>query len=246
MTMHKYVKGLRFEDIILKENDHYIVINKPPYISTLEDRNDPIDILKLAKEYHEDAQVCHRLDKETSGVLVIAKHQEAYRHFAILLEKRQVKKVYHAVVNGIHEFGNLEADQPIYSTNSKSRVDFRQGKPSLTLVSTLESFKKHTLVKCFPVSGRLHQIRVHLAFHEANIGCDPIYGGDYIYLSDLKRNFHLGKHKDEEKPLIERVALHAHSIAFHNFGEDESEVVEVEAPYPKDFAVLVKQLRKYL
>lgn len=244
--MHKYVKGLKFEDIILFENEHYIVVNKPPYISTLEDRNDPIDLLKLAKEYYADAQVCHRLDKETSGVIVISKHQEAYRHFAILLEKRQVKKVYHAVVNGIHEFENLECDQPIYSTNSKSRVDFREGKPSLTLVSTLESFKLHTLLKCFPVSGRLHQIRVHLAFHGANIGCDPIYGGDYIYLSQLKKNFNLGKSKDEEKPLIERVALHAHNIAFHNFEGGENDVIEVVAEYPKDFAVLVKQLRKYL
>lgn len=244
--MHKYVKGLKFEDIILFENEHYIIVNKPPYISTLEDRNDPIDLLKLAKNYHADAQVCHRLDKETSGVLVIAKHQEAYRHFAILLEKRQVKKVYHAVVNGIHEFENLEADQPIFSTNSKSRVDFRQGKPSLTLISTLETFKLHTLVKCFPVSGRLHQIRVHLGFHGASIGCDPIYGGDYIYLSQLKRNFNLSKAKDEEKPLMERVALHAHTIAFHDFEAEDQAAIEVKADYPKDFAVMLKQLRKFL
>ncbi len=244
--MHKYLKGIRFEDIILFENEHYIVVNKPPYISTLEDRNDPVDLLKLAKAYHVDAQVCHRLDKETSGILVIAKHQEAYRHFAIILEKRQVKKVYHAVVNGLHEFDNVEADQPIYSTNSKSRIDFRQGKPSLTLISTLESFKRHTLIKCFPVSGRLHQIRVHLAFHKAHIGCDPVYGGDYIYLSQVKKNFHLSKHTEQEKPLIERVALHAHNIAFHNFEGPENDIVEVHSDYPKDFAVLVKQLRKYV
>ncbi|MEQ8473421.1 MAG: RNA pseudouridine synthase [Marinoscillum sp.] len=238
------MKGVKFEDLLIFENDNYLIINKPPYISTLEDRNDPIDILKLAKEYHADAQVCHRLDKETSGVLVIAKHFEAYRHFAILLEKRHVKKVYHAVLNGIHEFENLEADQPIHSSNSKSRVDFREGKPSLTLVSTLETFRLHTLVKCFPVSGRLHQIRVHLAFHKAPICCDPVYGGDFIYLSQFKKNFTLGKHTDEEHPLIPRVALHAHSIAFHDFG-DGDKTIEISAPYPKDFAVLVKQLRKF-
>lgn len=242
--MHKYLKGITFKDLLLFENDNYLVINKPPYISTLEDRNDPIDILKLAKEYHGDAQVCHRLDKETSGALVIAKHFDAYRHFAILLEKRQVKKVYHAVINGIHEFDNLEADQPIHSSNSKSRVDFREGKPSLTLISTLETFRHHTMVKCFPVSGRLHQIRVHLAYHEAPICCDPVYGGDFIYLSQFKKNFNLGKHTDEESPLIPRVALHAFNIAFHDFGE-EGKTVELEAPYPKDFAVLVKQLRKF-
>jgi len=242
--MHKYLKGITFKDLILFENDHYIVINKPPYIATLEDRNDPINILQMAKEYLPDAQVCHRLDKETSGVLVIAKHQEAYRHFAIMLEKRQVKKVYHAVTNGIHEFDNVSADQPIHSSNSKSRVDFRDGKPSLTLISTLETFKNHTLVKCFPVSGRLHQIRVHLASHDAPICCDPMYGGDFVYLSQLKRNFHLSKNAEEEQPILPRVALHAHNIAFYNFESEDT--VEVEAPYPKDFAVLVKQLRKYL
>lgn len=242
--MHKYVKGIAFSDIKLFENENYVVINKPPYISTLDDRNDPVDILKLAKQELPDAQVCHRLDKETSGILVVAKHAEAYRHFAIMLEKRQVKKVYHAVIAAIHEFDNMEADEPIYSTNSKSRVDFRDGKPSLTLVSTLETFKQHTLVKCFPVSGRLHQIRVHMAHHGASICCDPGYGGDYIYLSQFKKNFHLGKYKEEEKPLIHRVALHAHNVAFRDLGGEE-DIIEVEAPYPKDFAVLIKQLRKY-
>lgn len=245
-TMHKYLKGITLKDLLIFENDHYLVINKPPYISTLDDRNDPVDILKLAKEHHADAQVCHRLDKETSGALVIAKNQEAYRHFAIMLERRQVKKVYHAVVGGIHEFDNVSADQPIYSTNSKSRVDFREGKPSLTLISTLETFKYHTLVKCFPVSGRLHQIRVHLAFHKAPISCDPVYGGEYIYLSGIKKNFNLSRHTDEEKPILPRVALHAHNIAFYDFDANEERTIEVEAPYPKDFGVLIKQLRKYL
>ncbi len=243
--MHKYIKGLKFEDIILKENDHYIIINKPPYISTLEDRNDPVDILKLARAYHLDAQVCHRIDKETSGVLVIAKHRDAYRHFSVLLEKRRVKKVYHTIVDGLHEFENLTADQPLHSSTNKSRVDPRNGKPSLTLMSTLEIFKRHTLLKCFPVSGRLHQIRVHAAFHEAPVSGDPEYGGQYIYLSQIKRNYSLGKWK-EEKPLIQRVALHAHNIAFQNFEGDEKDVLAIEAPYPKDFAVLLKQLRKYL
>ncbi|RED92808.1 RluA family pseudouridine synthase [Marinoscillum furvescens] len=241
--MHKYVKGITLKELILFENDNYLVINKPPYISTLEDRNDPIDILKLAKEHHPDAQVCHRLDKETSGALVIAKHNDAYRHFAIMLEKRQVKKVYHAVIAGIHEFDNLEADQPILPSNSKSRIDFRAGKPSLTLVSTLETFRAHTLIKCFPVTGRLHQIRVHLAFHDAPICGDPAYGGDFVYLSQLKRNFNLSKNTEQERPIIPRVALHAHDIAFRDLNE---EIIEVAAPYPKDFAVLVKQLRKYL
>ncbi len=234
-----------FKDLILFENPNYIVINKPPYISTLEDRNDDQNILALAKTYCDDAQVCHRLDKETSGALVIAKHPEAYRHFAMSLERRQVKKIYHAVLNGIHDFKDLEADQPIYSSNSKSRVDFREGKPSLTLISTLEHFKNTTLIKCFPVSGRLHQIRVHLAFHKAPIACDPIYGGDPIYLSSIKKKFKLAKDA-EEQPLIQRVALHAANISFKDLDDESENVISLDAPYPKDFAVLLTQLRKNL
>lgn len=244
MTMHKSLKGITFKDLLLFEDEHYLIINKPPYISTLNDRNDPIDILMLAKEYHADAQVCHRLDKETSGVLVIAKDPEAYRQFAMSLEKRVVKKVYHAVVDGIHEFNNVEANQPISISTSKGRVDFREGKPSLTLISTMETFRHHTLVKCFPVTGRLHQIRVHLSFRKAPVCCDPVYGGPFIYLSQLKRNFNLSKQVEEESPIMSRVALHAFSIGFHHFARP-NEIVEVDAPYPKDFAVLVKQLRKF-
>lgn len=243
--MHKNLRSITFDDLIIFENEHYWVINKPPYISTLEDRNDPVNILMLAKQLNPDAQVCHRIDKETSGALVIAKHNEAYRHFAIMLEKRKVKKVYHAVLNGIHEFENVSADQPIFSSNFKSRVDFREGKPSLTLISTIETYRQHTLVKCFPVSGRLHQIRVHMAFHKAPIACDPLYGGEFIYLSSLKKNFTLSKKVEEEKPIISRVALHAYQVAFFNFGVEEGETIEVIAPYPKDFSVLVKQLEKY-
>lgn len=243
---NKYLKGLTLEKLILFENDHYIIINKPPYISTLEDRNDPLNILSLAKAYWPDAQVCHRLDKETSGALAIAKHAEAYRHFSIQLESRQVKKIYHAVVDGLHEFENLEAGEPILSTNSKSRVDYREGKPSFTLVSTVERFKFHTLVKCFPVTGRLHQIRVHMAHHEAPVSCDPLYGGKFIFLSQIKRKFKLAKSEEEEKPLLSRVALHAYSLTFRDFSETEGDIVEIVAPYPKDFDVLLLQLRKNL
>lgn len=240
------IKGrIKFEDLILFENPNYIIINKPPHLSTLEDRNSPQNLLSLAKEYLPEAQVCHRLDKETSGALAIAKHPEAYRHFAMSLEKREVKKIYHAVLNGIHNFEDLVADQPIFSSNNKSRIDLREGKPSLTLISTVQHFKANTLVKCFPVSGRLHQIRIHLAHHEAPIACDTMYGGEMLFLSSLKKKYKQAK-DFEEQPLIRRVALHAYSLSFRDFGDDSDSAVTVEAPYPKDFDVLIKQLEKNL
>ena len=151
--MHKSIKNIRFGDLVIHRDEDYTIVNKPPYLSSLEDRNDRINLLQLAKEQDSEFQICHRLDKETSGIIVFANHPEAYRHFAMQLEAREVKKVYHALVHGLHKFENFEAEESIYTTASKSRVDYRAGKPSLTLVSTLEAFKKHTLVKCFPVTG---------------------------------------------------------------------------------------------
>ena len=76
---------LNFEDLIVFENEDYILINKPPHVASLDERTTDrtgISILRMAKEYHADAQLGHRLDKETSGILAIARNPEAYRHLA--------------------------------------------------------------------------------------------------------------------------------------------------------------------
>lgn len=236
------MKQLRFRDLIIHEDQNYIVINKPPFISTLEDRNSDENILSMAKEYWSDAQVCHRLDKETSGALAIAKNPEAYQSLAVQFEKRKVKKTYHAVAEGLHEFKDLEIDLPIAVLgNGQAKIDSQKGKPAQTLVNTVSVFKFHTLLECNPVTGRFHQIRVHLAHQNAPISGDTQYGGSPFYLSAVKKNYHLKKFTDEQ-PLIKRVALHAKSLAFDLLN---SEKLQIEAPYPKDFAVLIKQLKKY-
>lgn len=241
MSSHRVLKNLRFSDLIITDLEDYTIINKPPFLSSLDDRNQPMNLLRLARDLHEEYQICHRLDKETSGIIVFAKHPEAYRNFAIQLENREIKKVYHAVIHGLHKFENFEADEPLHTTTNKSRVDFKTGKPSLTLVSTLEIFRKHTLIKCFPITGRMHQIRAHMAHHNAPIVNDPAYGGDPAYLSELKRNFN-SKKDQEEKPILDRVALHSFEIAFRGVS---GEIIDAKAPYPKDFSVLVKLLDKF-
>lgn len=240
--MTKPLKGKRFEDLIIHEDQDFIVINKPPFIATLQDRNDPQNILALAREYVEEARVCHRLDKETSGLLVIAKHLEAYKYFSGLLEHRDVHKLYHAVVAGRHEIEEEELDFPIYTTSNKSRVDFRQGKPSLTLIKTLHIYKAHTLLACMPFTGRMHQIRVHLAHVGLPISGDGPYGGEPIFLSQIKRGYKIGKFV-EEQPLMPRMTLHAQKLIFDT---PKGEKLQLEAPYPKDFAAVLKQFAKNL
>ncbi len=234
------LKGIRFDDLIVHEDGDLIVINKPPHVATLEDRRDPTNILAMAKAYDPNAQVCHRLDKETSGLLVIARNQDAYRFFSRKLEAREVHKLYHALIAGRVELDEQEVDAPIYTTSNRSRVDYREGKPSITLVSTLQIYKAHTLIACMPFTGRMHQIRVHLAHIGHPLVGDEMYGGPKIYLSEIKRNFKIGKF-DTEQPLISRMALHAQGLAFETISGEE---LKLQAPYPKDFAAAVNQLGK--
>ncbi len=236
------MKRPSFKSFIIKENNDYIFINKPPFISTLADRNDSINILKLAREYQPELTVCHRLDKETSGVLALSKNSDTYGHLARLLEKRKVRKVYHAVVDGIHNFDNQTVDAPITSMNNGVvKIDKIAGKKSITIFNTVKAFRRNTLVACNPESGRMHQIRIHLALLKAPIIGDLQYGGKDFYLSSIKPKFNL-KRETEEQPIMKRVALHAVSLQFKDLKGNN---VLVEADYPKDMAVLLKQLEKY-
>jgi 23S rRNA pseudouridine955/2504/2580 synthase len=236
------MKTVNFKELILFEDKDYILINKPAHISTLEERqNNAPNIHGLAKAYWPESQVCHRLDKETSGVLAIAKNSEAYRNLAMQFEGREVNKVYHAIVEGIHEFQNERIDLPILASTVGTVKIARNGKPAETYFSTLKAFKKHSLVECRPVTGRMHQIRIHLKALSAPIVGDIQYGASHLYLSEIKKRFNL-KNDTEELPLIQRVALHAYSLEFKSLNK---EIIKVTAPYPKDFGVLFKQLEKY-
>jgi RluA family pseudouridine synthase len=229
----------KFADIILFEDEDYVLVNKPPFISTLEDRFDKDNILKIAREYTADAQVCHRLDKDTSGVLAIAKNPEAYRHMSIQFEKRKVSKIYHAVVDGIHNFKEVLVDEPILKLDDgKAKLSRTDGKPAQTYFTALQPFRLHTLLECRPITGRMHQIRIHLASQGASITGDEMYGGKPFLLSTVKRKFKLQKDTEEES-FMKRMALHAFSLEFDNVAGIRQ---KVEAPYPKDFQALVRQL----
>lgn len=233
------MQKIRFEDIVLFENDNYVIVNKPAFISTLEDRHESVNLLQMARERYADAQVCHRLDKETSGVLAIARNPEAYRHLSMQFEHREVTKIYHAVVDGLPQFRDFLVDAPIAKQNDGTvRISNREGKAAQTWFNALKSFRMHTLVECRPVTGRMHQIRIHLAVSGAPIMGDIQYGGKPFYLSQVKRGFNLKKGTDEQ-PFMKRMALHAFSLAFL---DADGTQIKVEAPYQKDMAALMKQL----
>ena len=228
-----------FKDIILFEDDNYVLVNKPPFISTLEDRHGKPNLLAVARQHISDAQVCHRLDKETSGVLAVAKNPEAYRHLNMQFEHRQVEKVYHAIVDGIHNFDNELVDAPILKLDDGVvKISRSEGKSAQTWFTALKSYKYHSLIECRPVTGRMHQIRIHLATERASITGDETYGGRPFLLSQVKRDYKLKKGTEEE-PFMKRMALHAFSLAFNDLSDKRQ---TVQAPYPKDFQALIRQL----
>jgi RluA family pseudouridine synthase len=232
---------IKFTELVLFEDDNYVVVNKPPFLSTLEDRHDKSNLLQIAREFVSDAQVCHRLDKDTSGVLAIAKNPEAYRHLSMQFEHREVEKVYHAVVDGIHNFADVLVDLPILKQNDGVvKISRSEGKDAQTYFTSLKSFRYHTLVECRPVTGRMHQIRIHLASLKASITGDDTYGGKSFLLSQLKRRFNVKKGTEEES-FMKRMALHAYSLKFNDLSGKER---TIEAPYPKDFQALVRQLEQ--
>lgn len=233
------------DELVIYEDNDLIVFNKPAGLTTLDRRDMPAadSVISLARQKAPEASPCHRLDKETSGAVVVAKHPQAYRHVSLQFQNREVLKTYHALVAGVHQLDGIEISVPIKPlANGLARLDTTEGKPAKTVFFTLKNYKKHTLIECYPITGRMHQIRLHLMYLKAKIVGDSNYGSYDLYLSQIKpNNFNL-KNNTQEKPLIGRVALHAFSITFADM---QNQRHTVEAPYPKDIRAVLKQLDKF-
>ena len=231
-----------FADLICYEDEHLLAVNKPLGLASLSDK-DRDNLSALAQAHDPGLRLCHRLDKNTSGILLMARTPEAYREIAMQFERREVRKVYHTLAGGVHQFDGLEIDLPLLvSTNKKVSVSRREGKPALTRVYTEEAFRNFTLLRCEPVTGRMHQIRVHLAAINCPIVGDALYGGADIMLSELKRKYHFSSRKDE-RPINHGYLLHARRLALRHPASGEA--LELEAPYPKNFETTLKVLEKY-
>ncbi|MCC5944037.1 MAG: RNA pseudouridine synthase [Bernardetiaceae bacterium] len=236
------MKQITFSDILIFENEDYCIVDKPPHFSSLDERlGEAINLQQIVRAALPDAQLAHRLDKETSGALAIAKHPEAYRHLAIQFQKREVYKTYHAFVDGVFDFKDEIVDMPLSKTSQGlARID-HSGKEAITVFNTLHAYRHHTLLACRPLTGRLHQIRIHASLLKAPLMSDPQYGGKMFMLSSIKRNFHIKKWT-QEQPLMQRVALHAYQLEFEGL---QGEKITATAPYPKDFRAVKKQLDKF-
>ncbi len=236
------MKILPFKKYVLFEDENLIVLNKPSGLSCLDDRSaSGKNIQVMAESYFSDASLCHRLDNETSGILLIAKTAETYREVAMGFQYRTIEKTYLAIVQGRHYFQNHVVEIPLSQTaRGRAKVDHRNGKQSTTELNALETFRNFSLLECKPTTGRLHQIRIHSALQNAPLAGDTAYGGKTPYLSEIKKSFNYSKDRNP-RPMIDRAALHASSISFKLNGDKLNFV----APLPKDMDVMLTLLRKY-
>jgi RluA family pseudouridine synthase len=246
---------------VLFEDEHLLALDKPAGLLTSPDRYDPNrpNLMKLlhagiadAKPWARERQLdylsnAHRLDFETSGVILLAKNKPALIALANLFSMEKPHKKYLALVRGEPAENQFEVDARLAPHPVKigeMRVDSKNGKQSKTKFEVLENFPRfgYALLKCEPLTGRTHQIRVHASHVDLKIVGDELYGGKPLWLSRLKKDYRL-KAGREERPLISRVALHAEELSLPH--PVTGETVTITAPWPKDLKVAVKYLRQF-
>jgi len=247
-------KEIAPEDIplnIIYEDSDLIILNKSADMIVHPARGNTHGTLVNALAHHYDKLssglgelrpgIVHRLDKNTTGVMVVTKNDIAQWKVAKQFEHRQVNKTYLAVVHGTPELTADRVQAPLGihpKIREKYAIRPEIGKEAITFYEVVESFRGFSLLKLTPKTGRTHQIRVHLSHIKHPIVADDMYGGKLIYPWQLQ-----DAEPAPQDPVINRVALHASTLEFKH--PTTEEMVKFEAPLPEDMQNLLDMLRKY-
>jgi RluA family pseudouridine synthase len=235
----------------MQEDADILVINKPSGLSVTRDRSGKpqlLDILteQLGPEAAGKLRLVHRLDKDTSGVMVLAKNTETQSRFSSYFENKLVNKTYLALVTGRVPDRQGTIDAPLAHSSKNPalmRIDRKRGKTAVTRWTLLAEFGNIALLAVNPETGRTHQIRVHLPGIGLPLTIDPLYGSNRpLFLSDFKTDYHLGREKTE-KPLIDRLTLHAYELLF--LGNCANCPTSFVAAADRKFTAALKMLTKH-
>jgi 23S rRNA pseudouridine955/2504/2580 synthase/23S rRNA pseudouridine1911/1915/1917 synthase len=239
--------AFKLSDHILFQDENFIALNKPSGLLTIPDREGKEASLKsLLQEKFDGVFTVHRLDRDTSGVVVFALNEEMHKHLSQQFELRETKKIYNGLVLGkpVHAEGVINEPIAEHPTRKGYMTVWRKGKESITEYAVLENFRYFSWMQFRILTGRTHQIRVHMKHLGHPIACDPLYGdGKPLFISQIKRDYKLSQAMDEERPILSRLALHSAQLSFKNIsGED----ITLEAPLPKDLRATLNQLSKQI
>ncbi|MBR1480066.1 MAG: RluA family pseudouridine synthase [Alphaproteobacteria bacterium] len=204
----------QFKGMIIYEDADLLIINKPAGLAVQLGSKMKLALDVMAKAYNPQARLVHRIDKETSGITVFAKNVETARYMLHLFQSKQVRKKYYAIVSGRLDMLEGKISKPLTRNKSEVVVDFQNGKNAITEFRVLKNLKMaRSLVEARPLTGRTHQIRVHMA----SIGY-PIVGDEKYGNRDGKKNDHL--------------LLHAYEVSFKT---PQGKTLTKRAPLPKYF-----------
>jgi 23S rRNA pseudouridine955/2504/2580 synthase/23S rRNA pseudouridine1911/1915/1917 synthase len=236
---------MSFKLHLVFEDEYIIALNKPSGLLSIPDRFDAnkLNAFGLLKATNEELFVIHRIDKETSGLLVFAKTRESHKQLNQLFEDHLINKTYLCVVESFPEIPKGIIDKPIAHSPSQTgkMMIHPKGKQSQTKYELIEKFNKFSLIHAEPITGRTHQIRVHMASIGCPILCDPLYSlRDTVTIADIKRKAQIND-EGEIHPLMARTALHAFKMDFQLFNKSYN----LEAELPKDMKALLAQLKKW-
>jgi 23S rRNA pseudouridine1911/1915/1917 synthase len=246
------------EDIpldILYEDEYLAVINKPFDMVVHPAKGNWGGTLANALEFH-FAQlsringdyrpgIVHRLDRDTSGVILVAKQEQAHRDLGMQFETRKIFKEYLAITSGVLGRDSDYIERRI-TKHRHDRIkmavtdDVDEGKEACSFYEVIERFRGYTFCRISPKTGRTHQIRVHLASEGCPVAADKVYSGrDCLRLSDLITLPSM----EADEILMHRQALHAHRLRFMH--PIRKEVCDVQAPLPAEFENTLAALRKH-
>jgi 23S rRNA pseudouridine1911/1915/1917 synthase len=247
-------EGPRPENIpldILYEDDVLAAVNKPPGMVVHPAKGHWAGTLTAALQFHFDQLssaggptrpgIVHRLDRDTSGVLVVAKTDQTHMLLSEQFENRTVEKEYFALCAGVPSRDRDIVDLPIgphpYQREKMAvRVDDPTSRPSQTFYEVIERFEGFSAIKALPKTGRTHQIRLHLSSIHCAVLCDRLYGGRAL----LTRG-ELSRDPDDSQVLLDRQALHARRLKIQH--PLSGERLEFVAPLPADLEQTLEALR---
>jgi 23S rRNA pseudouridine1911/1915/1917 synthase len=241
---------------ILYEDEFLAAVNKPADMVVHPAKGHWSGTLVNALRFHFDqlsgvngdyrAGIVHRLDRDTSGVILIAKEEQTHRDLSQLFEQRKIFKEYVALTAGVLDRDSDYIEGRI-AHHPHDRVKMivsddeeDDGKDAVSYYEVIERFRGYSFCRIQPRTGRTHQIRVHLA----SIGCpvlaDKVYGGrDRLHLSDLVP----GLDAEKDELLLSRHALHAHRLRLRH--PRRPTILDLEAPLPPEFQKALAALRQY-